>query len=202
MVWYAALAIAFATIAVAELADKTQLVTISQACRYPAAPVLAGSATALIVVTAVGVAGGTVLYLLLPPYALSIIAGVLFILFGAFMVWRWHKGRQADPECEADVEDGEPECETGNLRIFASTFGLVALAELGDKTQLAVIALTGEYGSPLAVFVGASLALVLISAVGVLAGRVVARRVSLAHIELVAAALFIVLGAVFLLGAL
>jgi putative Ca2+/H+ antiporter (TMEM165/GDT1 family) len=203
MVWYVALAVAFATIAVAELADKTQLVTISQACRYPAAPVLAGSAAALIMVTAIGVAGGTVLYLLLPPDALSLIAGVLFLVFGAFMVWRWHRGRRVDPECEVDAEaeDGA-ECETGNLRIFASTFGLVALAELGDKTQLAVVALTGEYGNPYAVFIGASLALVLVSAIGVAAGRVVARKVSLAHIELVAAALFIVLGVVFLLGAL
>jgi putative Ca2+/H+ antiporter (TMEM165/GDT1 family) len=200
MVWYVALAIAFATIAVAELADKTQLVTISQACRYPAAPVLAGSAAALILVTAIGVAGGTVLYILLPPSALGLIAGILFLVFGAFMVWRWHKGRTKDPGCEADEE--ETECVEGNFRIFGSTFALVALAEMGDKTQLAVVALTGEYGSPYAVFIGASLALVLISAIGVVAGRVVARKVSLAHIELVAAALFIVLGVIFLLGAL
>ncbi len=202
MVWYAALAVAFATIAVAELADKTQLVTISQACRYPAMPVLAGSAAALIVLTAIGAAAGTVLYIFLPPDVLSVVAGVLFLVFGAYMVWRWHRGRQADPECEVDPEGEEAECETGNLRIFASTFGLVALAELGDKTQLAVVALTGEYGNPLAVFIGASLALVLVSAVGVLAGRVVARKLSLARIELVAAALFIVLGVIFLLGAL
>ncbi len=62
MAWYVALGIAFATVALAELADKTQLVCIGQACRYPAAPVLAGSALALIVVTAIGVAFGSFLY--------------------------------------------------------------------------------------------------------------------------------------------
>nr|NIP34577.1 TMEM165/GDT1 family protein [Thermoplasmata archaeon]NIS11723.1 TMEM165/GDT1 family protein [Thermoplasmata archaeon]NIS19621.1 TMEM165/GDT1 family protein [Thermoplasmata archaeon]NIT76783.1 TMEM165/GDT1 family protein [Thermoplasmata archaeon]NIU48734.1 TMEM165/GDT1 family protein [Thermoplasmata archaeon] len=59
MTWYVALGVAFATVALAELADKTQLVCISQACRYPAAPVLAGSAAALIMVTAVGVVFGS-----------------------------------------------------------------------------------------------------------------------------------------------
>ena len=69
-----------------------------------------------------------------------------------------------------------------------------------DKTQLAVIALSGKYGNPIAVFVGASLALVLVSTAGVLAGRMMAGRVSLQVVELVAATLFIVLGVVFLLG--
>jgi putative Ca2+/H+ antiporter (TMEM165/GDT1 family) len=201
MTWFVALGIAFATVALAELADKTQLVCISQACRYPAGPVLAGSAAALIMVTAIGVLFGSFLYWALPANVIGLVAGALFLAFGVLMVISWYRDRGSEPEevCEPDV-DGDPQAMASNWSVFGSTFGLVALAELGDKTQLAVIALSGNYGSPIAVFVGASLALVAVSTAGVLAGRMIAGKVSLQVVELVAASLFIVLGIVFLLG--
>lgn len=201
MAWEVALGVAFATIALAELADKTQLVTISQACRYPYAPVLAGSALALVAVTVLGVLVGSFLYLLLPGSVLSIVAGLMFLVFGALLLWSWwRKNGEEEAACETEgtAPGTDPECETSRWRIFWSTFGLVALAELGDKTQLAVIALSGKYGDPVAVFVGASLALVLVSSAGVLAGRMIARRFSLRAVEAAAAVLFIVLGLVFL----
>jgi putative Ca2+/H+ antiporter (TMEM165/GDT1 family) len=199
MAWYIALGIAFATVALAELADKTQLVCISQACRYPAGPVLAGSAAALITVTAIGVAFGSVLYWLLDPELIGTVAGALFLAFGVIMVINWYRDRGKEPEevCEDDL-DADPNAPVTSWSVFASTFGLVALAELGDKTQLAVIALSGKYGNPIAVFVGASVALVAVSAAGVMAGRMIAGKVSLQVVELVAAGLFIALGFVFL----
>ena len=200
MAWYVALGIAFATVALAELADKTQLVCISQACRYPAAPVLAGSAVALIIVTAIGVAFGSFLYWLLPPDIIGTVAGALFIAFGVLMIISWYRdrGKEEEDVCETDPE-GSSEGQVSNWSVFGSTFGLVALAELGDKTQLAVIVLSGKYGNPLAVFVGASVALVAVSTAGVLAGRMIAGRASLQFVELIAASLFIVLGVAFLL---
>jgi len=202
MAWYIALAVAFGTIVVAELADKTQLVCISQACRYPYAPVLAGSATALVVVTAVGVLVGSVLYAILSPELLSLVAGGLFLAFGVLMLVNWwrDRGKAEEDVCEVEPDGEDGAAETSNWRIFGSTFGLVALAELGDKTQLAVIALSGKYGDPWAVFIGGSLALILVSTASVLAGRMIAGRVSLTLVELVAAALFIVLGMIFLVG--
>jgi putative Ca2+/H+ antiporter (TMEM165/GDT1 family) len=204
MLWLAVLAVSFATITIAELADKTQLVTFSQACKYPAWPVLTGSAVALVVVTFLGVVGGSVLYWLLPPEVLSIVAGALFIVFGTVMLWRWHRGRAPDegPECAPGEDAGAAaDCETSNAAIFRSTFALVALAELGDKTQITVIALTGKYEAPTAVFIGASVGLVLVSAAGVLAGRVVGGRLSMRSIELLAGIIFVALGALFLLDA-
>jgi putative Ca2+/H+ antiporter (TMEM165/GDT1 family) len=176
MAWYVALGVAFVTVALAEMADKTQLVCISQACRYPAAPVLAGSAVALVLVTAVGVVFGSVLYWLLPPEVIGLVAGALFLAFGVLMVASWYRdrGKGGGEACE-DGTPGDPETVTGNWRVFGSTLGLVALAELGDKTMLAVIALAGRYGSPVAVFVGASAALVAVSSAGVLAGRMIGR---------------------------
>ena len=55
-------------------------------------------------------------------------------------------------------------------RVLASTFGLIFLAELGDKTQLAAIAMSAESRSPIAVFVGAVLALALVTLIGVAVG--------------------------------
>jgi putative Ca2+/H+ antiporter (TMEM165/GDT1 family) len=206
MEWLEPLAVALGTIAVAELADKTQLVTISQACRYPYAPVLAGSALALICVSALGVLGGAALLLVLPREWLAIIAGAMFIVFGAVMLYR--RGRAAGtagagerPPDEGGAAGAAP-TPVSSWRVFGSTFGLVALAELGDKTQLSVIALTGEYANPWAVFIGASVGFVLVCTVGVFGGRLLAKRLGSGNLELVAAALFIVLGAVFLAGAL
>ena len=195
--------VAFVTIAVAELADKTQLVTISQACRYPYPPVLAGSALALVAVTAVGVLIGAVFNRALPSDLISAVAGALFLVFGALLLREWYvdrRRREGGTECEAEDPAAGAECEVGSWAIFRSTFAMVALAELGDKTQLGVIALAGKYDSAWAIFVGAGIALVLVSTAGVIAGRMVAQRFSAAAMQLLAGVLFIILGALFLLS--
>jgi putative Ca2+/H+ antiporter (TMEM165/GDT1 family) len=198
MVWIEALLVAFGTILVAELADKTQLVTISQACRYSTGPVIAGSSLALIMVTALGVVGGTLLHEFLDPVIVGLLAGILFIAFAVLLLLRWRKDQREAAECAEEGDSGEEEGQESNWRAFGSTFGLVAVAEMGDKTQLAVIALAGRFGAPVAVFTGASLALVLVSCAGVLGGRLLARRLSAGRLELVAATLFLVLGLAFI----
>jgi putative Ca2+/H+ antiporter (TMEM165/GDT1 family) len=84
-------------------------------------------------------------------------------------------------------------------KLFASTFAAVFLAEMGDKTQLATMSLAAG-GSRWAVFGGAALALVLTSAVAVLAGEVVARLVPPILIKRGAGLVFLVLGALYLFG--
>jgi putative Ca2+/H+ antiporter (TMEM165/GDT1 family) len=201
MSWLEPVAVAFVTIALAELADKTQLVCISQACRYSVAPVLAGSALALVTLAAIGVVGGAALMLVLPRWALSTVAGALFIAFGLYVLWRRRAGAEKNKgEAEAGPAEGGVAAPPSDWRVFGSTYAMVAVAELGDKTQLGVIALTGEFANPWAIFVGASLAFVLVSSVGVLGGRFLSRYVESGKLELVAAALFLVLGAIFLVG--
>ena len=67
--------------------------------------------------------------------------------------------------------------------LFASTFTTVFLAELGDKTQLATLLLSAQSGRPLLVFVGAALALVSTSLVGVLLGQWLSRHVPPRQLE-------------------
>ena len=78
--------------------------------------------------------------------------------------------------------------------VFFSTATTVFLAELGDKTQLAALLLSAESGRPAVVFVGASLALVASSLVGVLLGRWLARLVPAQQLERAAGLLMVALG--------
>jgi len=82
-------------------------------------------------------------------------------------------------------------------KLLASTYGAIFMAELGDKTQLATLALASGK-SRWAVFLGSALALVTTSALAVLGGDVVGRAIPPHYIRRGAGALFIVLGALFL----
>jgi putative Ca2+/H+ antiporter (TMEM165/GDT1 family) len=84
-------------------------------------------------------------------------------------------------------------------RVIAGTFGLIFLAELGDKTQLAAIAMAAETKSPVAVFLGATVALALVTLIGVAVGGTVTRVVPERYIRMVAGALFVVMGIFMLL---
>jgi putative Ca2+/H+ antiporter (TMEM165/GDT1 family) len=86
-------------------------------------------------------------------------------------------------------------------KVLGATFVSIFLAELGDKTQLATMTLSAGSRSRLAVFIGASLALVLTSLIGVLTGDLVARVVSPVWLQRIAGAVFIVLGVVYLVTA-
>ncbi len=85
-------------------------------------------------------------------------------------------------------------------RILASTFGLIFLAELGDKTQLAAIAMSAESKSPLAVFIGAVLALALVTLIGVAIGGTLTRFIPAPYIRKGAGVLFVLVGAFMLLS--
>ena len=79
-------------------------------------------------------------------------------------------------------------------RLVVSTFSAIILAEIGDKTQLAVLTLTASSNRPLSVFIGASLALVCGTLMGVLIGVPVAAMVPLVYLRKVGACVFIAIG--------
>ena len=85
-----------------------------------------------------------------------------------------------------------------DLRILGTTFLTLLLAEMGDKTQLAVLSLAAASRQPLAVFVGAAGALLLVTALGVLVGEGLTRIVPETTLHKAAALLFIVIGVVML----
>ena len=85
-------------------------------------------------------------------------------------------------------------------RIFLTTFGVIFLAEMGDKTQLAAMTMAAESKRPWMVFLGAALALATVSAIGVMAGSVIGNYVPLIWIKRAAAVVFIAIGVLILLG--
>ena len=81
-----------------------------------------------------------------------------------------------------------------DFKVMLTTFGMIFLAELGDKTQLATFCFAAESQSKLAVFLGSAAALVLTSGLGCLLGSVVSRFIPANYMNMGAGALFVVLG--------
>jgi len=87
-----------------------------------------------------------------------------------------------------------------DLRVLFTTFGIIFLAEMGDKTQLAAMTMAAQTKKPWAVFIGASVALAAVSGLGVIVGSVIGDYVPLIWVKRVAAVAFIAIGALMLSG--
>lgn len=85
-------------------------------------------------------------------------------------------------------------------KVLVSTFGLIFLAEMGDKTQLAAVTMVAKTKAPWAVFLGASLALCAVSLIGVFAGAILVRYLPAEQLQKAAAVAFILIGILMLWG--
>ena len=86
-----------------------------------------------------------------------------------------------------------------DLRVFLTTLGIIFLAEMGDKTQLAAMTMAAQTKKPWAVFLGASAALAAVSALGVIVGATLGNYIPLEWVKRIAAVAFIVIGVLILL---
>ena len=173
----------FAVVFIAELGDKSQLMTISLASRYHYRPVFWGIFLGMGVITVLGVTVGTILYQIIPVFYLKILAALIFLLFGILSFVK---------------EEGLIKRKVDKRKVFSTSFFLAMVTELGDKTQLVVIALTARFQNPYLVFVGAITALGVVIAAGVFLGTKLTHFVERDKIELISSILFIVLGIAFL----
>jgi putative Ca2+/H+ antiporter (TMEM165/GDT1 family) len=87
-----------------------------------------------------------------------------------------------------------------DLKLLVSTFGVIFLAELGDKTQLATLSLAASGGSRLMVFLGSAAALIVTSGIGALSGEALARVVPAMWIQRAAGIAFVIMGVLLLVG--
>ena len=85
-------------------------------------------------------------------------------------------------------------------RVLLTTFGIIFLAEMGDKTQIAAMTMAAEKKRPWEVFIAASLALVAVSAIGVIVGSALGQYLPLVWIKRVAGSAFIIIGILVLTG--
>ena len=142
---FAAAMAAFVSVFVAEFGDKTQLVSLTMACRYPPLQVLGGAMAGLAMVMGLAVGAGGAIAAVVPREAITLASGIFFIFMGLLTLLR----REAERE--------PAECRTG----FYQTAAMIFLAELGDKTQMAALLLSAHFARPLAVFAGAMAAMFL-----------------------------------------
>ena len=173
----------------AELADKTQLVTFAIVAET-GKPVQAylGVLGGLFCVTALGVIAGSLIGLFVPLLLIQIIAGIIFILIGLFVLYR--ALRKTDDEEVQSVD---------NKRVWVQAFILLFLAELGDKTQILVILLVATTGQLLLVFLAAFTALATVNGIGVVIGDRARHYLGSSIIKYVAAVAFIIAGILILL---
>ncbi|HEY2041498.1 MAG TPA: TMEM165/GDT1 family protein [Jatrophihabitans sp.] len=181
----ATFAIAFGAVLLVELPDKTLVATLVLSTKYRPRPVLAGAAAAFAVQCLVAVTAGGLLRLL-PHRALEAIVAVLFA-FGAFVLFREGIGDDEEDEGTDAASSGAP---LSNRRIFGISFGVLFAAEWGDASQLATAGLVARYGQPVAIGIGALLALVAVATIAALAGKVILRKVPLNWVHRAAGALF------------
>ncbi|MDX1593067.1 MAG: TMEM165/GDT1 family protein [Gammaproteobacteria bacterium] len=178
----AAIGSAFALLFLAELGDKTQLMTMTLAHRYPVRPVVAGVFSAFLVLNLLAVGVGAALYSFLPTRWVLVGAGLLFLFFA------WRSWREADGDEAGEAERGD------GRGAFVASFTLTFVAELGDKTQLALVALAAGSGAVWSVFVGGTLALWAVSAIGIAVGSTLLQRLPRRHVHRAAALLFALFG--------
>ena len=190
-------AVSFGILALMELGDKTQLAVFSLTVRgrQPWA-VFMGAALALTVVTLMAVVAGAVVGEIAPLSWLSFLASLAFIAIGTFMLWSSRSGSSRE---DVGQRQGASDA-MSPVGAFGVSFGLLVAAEMGDKTQIAVLSMVVKSGSPVSVFVGASVALVLLTLLAVLAGKAVTKIVPVHWVSRGAALLFIGIGVLTLVG--
>lgn len=180
----------FLAIFVVELPDKTFLATLVLATKYRPILVWIGVGLAFLVQTTVAVLLGHAVSFL-PEQAVQAAAAVMFLI-GALILIREGRSHQ---EAAANDEQIETKPVHGWRAVLASFLVLFA-AEWGDLSQLLTISLVAKYEEPVAVFIGALAALLLVSGLAVVAGRQLQRFVKLHVLHYIGAGVCLLLAAI------
>ncbi len=170
----------FALVAASEMGDKTQLLAFSLAARFrKPLPILAGIFVATVFNHALASSVGAWAAAQVHPHVLSFILATLFIGFG---IWT------LKPDT---LDEGESSAKYG---AFLTTAVLFFLAEMGDKTQFATVALAARFQSMFWVTIGTTLGMMVTDGLAVFLGDRLAHRVQMKWVRIFAATLFFVFG--------
>jgi putative Ca2+/H+ antiporter (TMEM165/GDT1 family) len=166
-------------VVLAEMGDKTQLLAMAFATRYKATTVLWGVFVATALNHLLAVALGNYLTAFVPLSTIQVAAAVSFVLFGLWTI-------------RGDQLEGE------DKRFSFSPFWTVAIAffvaEMGDKTQLATVALAAKYQSPIEVWFGTNIGMLIADAIGIVIGIVMGKHIPERAVKWGAALVFIGFG--------
>jgi len=182
-----ALFISTGVVALAEIGDKTQLLAFILAARFKKPlPIVAGILVATLVNHSLAGALGAWITSVVSPEILRWVLGLSFI---GMAVWTLIPDKIEDEETRA----------AQRLGVFGATLITFFLAEMGDKTQLATVALAAHYGAPLLVVIGTTLGMLIADVPAVLVGNQFAAKIPLKIVHSIAAAIFAAMGVLALL---
>ena len=175
-------------VALAEIGDKTQLLAFLLAAKFrKPLPIILGILVATLVNHGVAGAVGAWITLMVAPETLRWILGISFLGMAAWIL-------------VPDKLD-ENEARFARFGVFGTTVIAFFLAEMGDKTQVATIALAAQYKALLAVVTGTTLGMMIANVPAVLLGDRIAHRMPVGLVHRIAAGIFAMLGGATLLGA-
>lgn len=180
---FALVATTFGVVLPAELPDKTFIAGVVLSARHRPFAVWVGTAAGLVLQAGIGVLAGRLLALLPHRVVEAVVTG-LFLLGGLYLVLLRERKVASSADQLAEEQDkrvGPPP--ESFLKVALTAFGVVALAEFGDLTQVIVTNFAARYRDPLSVFVGAAAAFLLVSGAGVATGRTLVRYVPLALVR-------------------
>ena len=176
-------------VALAEIGDKTQLLAFILAARFKKPlPIIAGILVATLVNHGLAGALGAWITTTVSPEVLRWALGLSFI---GMAIWTM---------IPDEIEEEETKV-ARRLGVFGATLITFFLAEMGDKTQIATVAMAVHYGAPLMVVIGTTLGMLIADVPAVFAGEKLAARIPMKLVHSIAAAIFALLGVATLLGA-
>jgi len=176
-------------VALAEIGDKTQLLAFILATRFKKPiPIIAGILMATLVNHGLAGALGAWITAMVDPFIMQWILGVSFI---AMAVWTLIPDNIEEEETQIALK----------LGVFGATLVTFFIAEMGDKTQIATVALAAHYGSPVWVVAGTTLGMLIADVPAVFIGNKLADRIPMTVVHRIAAAVFALLGIATLLNA-
>jgi putative Ca2+/H+ antiporter (TMEM165/GDT1 family) len=169
-----------------ELGDKTMLTTMCLSAQYRRPGlVLLATMLALATSSVIAVIIGYVLSTTLPIEIITYVSGILFIGLGIYTLAR------ANSEVPGTCD---------NPGTLFGMFSLVLLSELGDKSQITILALAAQSTFAIMLFLGAIIGFLIVNSLGALAGDRVAARIPLRTVKIVVGFVFILFGALIVLG--
>jgi Ca2+/H+ antiporter, TMEM165/GDT1 family len=185
----------------AELGDKSFLIAMLLAMRHPRRWVFFGTVLALMVMTVLSVLAGRLMTVVNPVY-LRYAEVAIFIGFGCKLLYQgWQMSSHNEGEelaaaaSEVETADRQLGRERTPFKIILEAFTLIFLAEWGDRTQFATIALAAA-NDPIGVTIGAILGHTICAAIAVVAGRSISGKISEKLVTLIGGGLFILFAAI------
>ncbi|MEG0274143.1 MAG: TMEM165/GDT1 family protein [Longicatena sp.] len=171
----------FLLVFIAEMADKTQFMIMALTNRFRIKTILMGMISGIIIIAGLSVLAGDIIGDFVPVKVIKICGGVMFLLFG---LWNLRKGKDEESHHKVGMK----------LPIISIALSFI-LAELGDKTQLATVALAADHMQDhLAIFAGSAIGLILANIVGIFAGKFIFSKLPEDRVKLISSCIFFFFG--------